>query len=63
MSAQASCKIRRSDGEPIRRWCGATDYHDLTEQISSIVEGDVLKTPMKYWITLAITDRSPDCWA
>src|SRR6202790_747467 len=31
------------------------DYHDLTEQISSIVEGDVVKTPTKYWITLAIT--------
>jgi len=31
------------------------DYHDLTEQISVIVEGDVVKTPMKYWITLAIT--------
>src|SRR5580698_9640159 len=31
------------------------DYHDLTEQICSIVEGDVIKTPTKYWITLAIT--------
>jgi molybdopterin-containing oxidoreductase family membrane subunit len=31
------------------------DYHDLTEQISVIVEGDVVKTPLKYWITLAIT--------
>src|SRR5690348_15512374 len=31
------------------------DYHDLTEQISVIVEGDVVKTPMKYWITLAVT--------
>jgi Ni/Fe-hydrogenase subunit HybB-like protein len=31
------------------------DYHDLTEQISSITEGDVLKTPTKYWVTLAIT--------
>src|SRR5579863_7726077 len=31
------------------------DYHDLTEQISVIVEGDVVKTPTKYWITLAIT--------
>jgi len=31
------------------------DYHDLTEQISAIVEGDVIKTPLKYWITLAIT--------
>src|SRR5665213_2672618 len=34
---------------------GANSHHDITEQISSIVEGDVLKTPMKYWITLAIT--------
>ena len=33
----------------------SADYHDLTEQISQIVEGDVLKTPMKYWITLSIT--------
>jgi len=30
-------------------------YHDLTEQISTIIEGDVYKTPMKYWITLGIT--------
>ena len=34
---------------------GAKGYHDLTEQISSITEGDVLKTPLKYWITLSIT--------
>ncbi len=33
----------------------AKDYHDLTEQISEITEGDVFKTPLKYWITLAIT--------
>jgi Ni/Fe-hydrogenase subunit HybB-like protein len=33
----------------------AKDYHDLSEQISQIVEGDVLKTPLKYWITLSIT--------
>ena len=30
------------------------DFHDLTEQISAIVEGDVIKTPMKYWITLSV---------
>jgi Ni/Fe-hydrogenase subunit HybB-like protein len=30
------------------------DFHDVTEQISAIVEGDVLKTPMKYWITLGV---------
>ena len=30
----------------------AHDLHDVTEQISSIVEGDVHKTPLKYWITL-----------
>jgi len=34
---------------------GASSHHEVTEQISSIVEGDVLKTPMKYWITLAFT--------
>ncbi len=40
------------------------DYHDLTEQISAIVEGDVVKTPMKYWITLAITASDHwSCWA
>lgn len=33
----------------------ADSYHDLTEQISSIIEGDVFKTPRKYWITLGIT--------
>jgi len=33
----------------------AKDYHDLTQQISEITEGDVLKTPLKYWITLGIT--------
>jgi molybdopterin-containing oxidoreductase family membrane subunit len=30
-------------------------YHDLTEQISTIIEGDVFQTPRKYWITLSIT--------
>jgi len=33
----------------------ARSLHDLTEQISTITEGDVVKTPMKYWITLSIT--------
>jgi Ni/Fe-hydrogenase subunit HybB-like protein len=33
----------------------AESYHDLTEQISTIIEGDVFKTPLKYWITLSIT--------
>ncbi len=33
----------------------ADGYHDLTEQISTIIEGDVYKTPRKYWITLSIT--------
>jgi molybdopterin-containing oxidoreductase family membrane subunit len=33
----------------------ANSYHDVTEQISVITEGDVVKTPLKYWITLAIT--------
>jgi molybdopterin-containing oxidoreductase family membrane subunit len=30
-------------------------YHDVTEQISTITEGEVFKTPLKYWITLGIT--------
>ncbi len=34
---------------------GARDFHDLTEQISTIIEGDLLKTPRKYWITLGVT--------
>ena len=34
---------------------GATGYHDLTDQISSIVEAPVYETPMKYWIALGIT--------
>jgi molybdopterin-containing oxidoreductase family membrane subunit len=33
----------------------ADGYHDLTEQISTITEGEVLKTPLKYWITLSVT--------
>ena len=33
----------------------ADGYHDVTEQISTIIEGDVFKTPLKYWITLSIT--------
>ncbi len=33
----------------------AGGYHDVTEQISTIIEGDVFKTPLKYWITLSIT--------
>src|SRR6202171_3180154 len=34
---------------------GVQHYHDLTEKVSAIVEGDVLKTPRKYWITLGVT--------
>jgi Ni/Fe-hydrogenase subunit HybB-like protein len=34
---------------------GNPDFHDLTEKISSITEGGVFQTPMKYWITLSIT--------
>ncbi len=45
----------RLDGSQSAAGSGGQDYHDLTEQISSIVEGDVLKTPLKYWITLGIT--------
>ena len=33
----------------------SADYHDLTEQISGIVEADVFQTPLKYWITVAFT--------
>jgi hypothetical protein len=38
----------------------ADGYHDLTEQISTIIEGDVLKTPLKYWITLRHRRYRPD---
>src|SRR6202045_612950 len=34
---------------------GGQSFHDLTEKISSITEGEVFKTPMKYWITLSVT--------
>src|SRR6476646_3116272 len=34
---------------------GARDLHDLTDQISSVVEAKVYETPLKYWITLAFT--------
>ena len=34
---------------------GRPEYHELTEQISSIVEDDVFQTPLKYWIALGIT--------
>ena len=34
---------------------GHPSYHDLTQKVSQIVEGDVLKTPTKYWVTLSIT--------
>jgi molybdopterin-containing oxidoreductase family membrane subunit len=34
---------------------GHPEYHQLTDQISSIIEAPVLKTPRKYWITLGIT--------
>jgi molybdopterin-containing oxidoreductase family membrane subunit len=34
---------------------GARDLHDLTDQISSVVEAKVYETPLKYWITLTIT--------
>ena len=33
----------------------ARTYHELTDQISGIIEGDVIKTPRKYWITLGVT--------
>ncbi len=34
---------------------GGQDYHDLTEKISHITEGEIGQTPRKYWITLGIT--------
>jgi molybdopterin-containing oxidoreductase family membrane subunit len=34
---------------------GQPSLHDLTDKISGIVEGDVIKTPLKYWITLGVT--------
>jgi hypothetical protein len=34
---------------------GARDLHDLTDQISSVVEAKVYETPLKYWITLMCT--------
>jgi molybdopterin-containing oxidoreductase family membrane subunit len=34
---------------------GGRDFHDVTEDISSITEAKVFETPMKYWIALAIT--------
>ena len=34
---------------------GARDLHDLTDQISSVVEAKVYETPLKYWITLTFT--------
>ncbi len=33
---------------------GDPGYHDLSQKICQIVEGDVLKTPRKYWITLSV---------
>ena len=34
---------------------GSRDLHDLTDQISSVVEAKVWETPLKYWITLVCT--------
>jgi molybdopterin-containing oxidoreductase family membrane subunit len=34
---------------------GGKDFHQVTEDISSITEAPVFETPMKYWITLSIT--------
>src|SRR5579884_1761690 len=33
---------------------GNPDYHEITEEISTIIEGDVLKTPLKWWLALLI---------
>ena len=34
---------------------GGRDFHDVTDDISSITEAKVFETPMKYWIALACT--------
>jgi molybdopterin-containing oxidoreductase family membrane subunit len=34
---------------------GGRDYHDVTDDISSITEAKVFETPLKYWVALAIT--------
>jgi molybdopterin-containing oxidoreductase family membrane subunit len=34
---------------------GGLDYHDVTEDISSITEAKVFETPLKYWVALAFT--------
>jgi molybdopterin-containing oxidoreductase family membrane subunit len=34
---------------------GNNTLHDISHKISSVVEGDVIKTPLKYWITLGAT--------
>ena len=34
---------------------GRPSLHDVTQKVSQIVEGDVIKTPLKYWITLGAT--------
>ncbi len=34
---------------------GNPTYHDITDKVSGITEGDVFKTPTKYWITLGVT--------
>ena len=34
---------------------GGKDFHQVTEDISSITEAKVFETPMKYWIALSIT--------
>ena len=39
----------------IRPWFGRDGVSRSDRQISSIVEAPVLKTPLKYWITLSIT--------
>src|SRR5262249_17285797 len=34
---------------------GNKSFHDITKDISSITEGKLFETPMKYWITLSFT--------
>jgi hypothetical protein len=34
---------------------GNPEYHEVTDKISTIIEGKVFETPRKYWIALSIT--------
>ena len=40
---------------------GVRGYHDLTEQVSAIVEGDVLKTPRMRTVTSGLWTSPTSC--